>query len=584
MTIEQKRKARMSFIAYSGYPEDALWLHLDNGMALLAGVLESQGHSAQIYDFQTLDVWAKLFNHPQAGQYLDLRDEFRKFSLRWKPNDTSIAREEEALIQRGRQLDLDIAVHNRRVASDIADECISRARVYQPTVIGMKLWGQNCFMDQIYIAERLKKEFPDVLLCAGGPAAALFRDHIFRVTDAFDLVSYGNGEETILGIADYSIGQRDIDSIPGIVYRQKVRSPLTIISEGTIPGIKTTSRDERSFTASYVENYDRDVYLDYDFKMKSAHVEESRGCNFKCQFCIHPGKSGLLNQKAAEQFVDEVATLNKRYGFTYFHLASSDPQFNHLVEISKALDRRDLHFGFFAFLSLRNIKPDEMKWLQRGNFDWFWVGIESGAEEIVKGQIIKGRNIDRLRRNFEVVRNAGIFTTASLIVPSPGETEATFDKTIALVRELGPNMPRTYPPLVEPESPWFRSSSGNVVVEDQAGVMMDYMRHGMEWHPANMILPMVFKGDAVGTKVRFNGYPYREVFYRYVQGTHALRKATRKIQVANYRQSQQSSSRQKAKYFEAQVAIDHSIKTGNFEGLQPILNDYNDLATCGTYQ
>ena len=53
-------KSRSLLINYSGYPTSLHSFFPDNGLAVLAGSLKSQGHATRILDYNTLDVMELL--------------------------------------------------------------------------------------------------------------------------------------------------------------------------------------------------------------------------------------------------------------------------------------------------------------------------------------------------------------------------------------------------------------------------------------------------------------------------------------------------------------------------------------------
>jgi radical SAM superfamily enzyme YgiQ (UPF0313 family) len=69
--------------------------------------------------------------------------------------------------------------------------------------VGLKLWNGDGFVASQIIAECIKKNFPDMPIFAGGPHVDIFLENIYKITDAFDCLVYGEGEETIVMLAEY---------------------------------------------------------------------------------------------------------------------------------------------------------------------------------------------------------------------------------------------------------------------------------------------------------------------------------------------------------------------------------------------
>ena len=562
-------KANVLLVAFSGYPEiNSTWLHLDNGLALLAGALVAGGHRVRIKDLQTLDVWGRLYPHEYKAEHATLYQEFDQYVH----NRGCGAPPDDSVIARAKVYDQLIVERNSKVVEAIAHEVAEEFQAFAPHVIGFKLWSQNSFQDQILLARRLKQSFPNALLVAGGPAVELLREAVLRHTDVFDLLIYGPGEQTLVDIADQKArGGMDPSKLSSVIYR------------GVNEQIVKTDRQDPRLASGIMPCYQREVYVDYDKKLHNVHVESDRGCNFLCEFCIHPLKSGRQQKKSAEEFVQELAQLNKEYGFSYFHLAGSDPPYRHMVEVSRAVVEAGLDFGFMGFQSLRALDEPGLKLMQRANFDRLWVGIESGDSEIVF-DIQKGRKLERLEARSDLVREHGIAITGSIITPCPGERDGSVDATITLLQKIRPDVVLAYPPLVQPGSTWMNSSSYPISIGDQNAVEDIFAVNGMEWHTGFRILPTAFFDSRLDELIQINGGSYSDAYCQYVFNRRKISKETaNRSSVAQFSDRNKHRSLLKQLYFRAQVSVCNAIRTGSFETAQNTVDIYNQFVLKGGY-
>lgn len=558
---------RVLLIAYSGYPEvNSTWLHLDNGLALLAGALLARGHQVRIKDLQTLETWEKLYPYDVKDEYTELRRAFEDYAQR-----RGIGAAADAPFERWRAFDEYLIRRNAGVAAALADGIAAEFADYDPHVIGFKLWSQNSFADQVLMARRLKQAFPDALFAAGGPAVELLQDAVMRYTDVFDLLVHGPGERAICDILERKTQRRTAYAeLAGVIYRDG-------------GNIVRTARKDPSLGERVLPYYGKDVYVDYDRKLHNVHVESDRGCNFLCEFCIHPHKSGRQQKKASEQFVWELAELNARYGFSYFHLAGSDPPYRHLVDICKQVTAQGHDFGFMGFQSLRVVDEEGLQHLRRANVDRLWVGIESGDTEILF-DIQKGRKLGRLEKAAALVRQHGIAITGSIITPCPGDKQDSTDNTIALLEKVRPDVVLTYPPLVQPTSAWFTADGGPIVIRDRRAVEDAFVQHGMEWHPANRILPLAFHAQALDDLVQINGRRYCDIYCDYVVNRQRIiRRAAGKLAVEQFGDRSRHRSPLKRLYFKSQLAVCSAIVTGEFERAAKAVVEYNAGVLAGRY-
>jgi len=329
--------------------------------------------------------------------------------------------------------------------------------------------------------------------------------------------------------------------------------------------------------------YGKDVYVDYDKKLNNVHVESDRGCNFKCEFCIHPQKSGRQQKKSVTDFVSELTELNRRYGFSYFHLAGSDPSFRHMVQISKEVTDNGFDFGFMGFQSLRALDDEGLQYLQRANFDRLWVGIESGDPEIVFN-IQKARKLERLEARAEAVRRRGIAITGSIITPCPGEREGSVDATISVLEKVRPDVVPMSPPIVQPGSPWFGATGYPINVADRPKLADLYARHGMEWHPGNKVMPWGFGEPQLDELVQINGKRYTDIYCEYVFNQRKIHtKVAGRSAVAQLGDRSRHRSPLKRLYFKSQVRVCNAIRSGDFTGAPGSVAAYNAFVLKGRY-
>jgi len=562
-----REKLNIILVSYSGYPEiNSTWLHYDNGLALLGGSLIEKDYNVKIFDFQRLDVWEELFPHDYEEEYFQLKDEAEKYfniAFAVKQAGAKSKYEGEKIIDKCLIFDEKVDIHNRKVINKLVEQIFIVCENFEPDIIGFKLWGQNSQPDQFYMAGLLRNKYKNALLIGGGPSVEIYQEHIFYETSVFDILIHGPGEETIQQIAEFKEGKRELGDITNVIYQDKEE----LVKRSRIfPNLDKVSP----------YNYDEDVYLFSKYKLHNVHVESSRGCNFGCEFCVHPQKSGKLLLKSSDLFVEDVIRLNRKYGFSYFHLADSNPPLKHLASISKILYQKKLHYGFMCFQSLRSINEQDLKWLKKGNFNWFWIGVESGSDEVLE-DLSKKQETKKVKECFELLNKYDILTTASIIVPSPHENNKTIMSTIEHLKVLKPDTVLPFAPVVQPQTKWFQSD--RVLVKDKDAVIRSMIRCGMEWHTGNKILPMVFHDNLFEQEIKYSGKSYKEVFFSYKYYEQMIRNAlSGQIAMNKFRKIKKINSGFMDVYLQSQIEIAQAIRSAQFDNAKKILSAFNESA------
>ena len=183
-------------INFAGYPVSPRMLVPDNGLASLAGALIEKGHQTIILDYSTVDIVKRLFPHEYKNELNGIITKIMKAS---KEGNSAQSKDIDAF----HVLDNKINEYEKKQVKGIADEISKCIEEYNIDFVGMKLWIGDGFDGSVVIAEELKRLKPNIPVFGGGPHVDWFRDKILEISDAFDLLVYGEGEEVITMLADY---------------------------------------------------------------------------------------------------------------------------------------------------------------------------------------------------------------------------------------------------------------------------------------------------------------------------------------------------------------------------------------------
>jgi len=262
-------KKRIILINYSSPPEAFYYFFPDNGLALLAGVLLSEGYEPLIMDYVDTDYYKRLFTE-DLKQVLSEIQRLINFYQNIE------------VLKKLIELKNYVLKHIKETEQKIACELIETVKKFRPAVVGFKLWETFGIHGSAAIAGEIKKYFPEIITVGGGPHVAEFQDYILDFTDNFDFLVHGEGEISLVEIMKYSEGKSEIKNIPNLIYKdggEIKKTPVEFIKNpGELP----------------CPVYDTEIYpaMEGDRKIKAFLLEASRGCPNMCNFCLHPQKSG----------------------------------------------------------------------------------------------------------------------------------------------------------------------------------------------------------------------------------------------------------------------------------------------------
>lgn len=279
------------------------------------------------------------------------------------------------------------------------------------TIVGFGVYIWNTEITTKVVAD-LKKLRPKMTIVVGGPE-----------------VSYETDQQEICRLADYVVrGEADL------AFADLCRTLLA----GRRPLLRNIDAALPEFTQLALPY---DLYDQHDITHRVMYVEASRGCPFKCEFCLSSLDVPVRNAQL-DDFLGHMQRLLDR-GAKQFKFV--DRTFNLNLNISK----RILEFflerytpGLFVhFEMIPDRLPEALRAIiakfPAGSLQ-FEVGIQSLDPE-VEGRISRRQDHARLQDNLTWLRDhTGVHVHADLIVGLPGETIETFGKGLDRLLAMRP--------------------------------------------------------------------------------------------------------------------------------------------------
>jgi len=426
-------------VSFAGYPFTPSSLMLDNGLANLTSSLLQKGHSCEVLDYGTVDVIERLSPGKYGREVYDLSQKIMgdlRAGGSFNPKDKKRLQTLEGIISRRQDA----------ATKDIAKEIASKVKEEKISLVGLKLWSGDGFFGSVRIAEEVKRQNPDVAVVAGGPQVDYFGEHILGITKAFDTLVFGEGEETIRDLAKYAEGELKLDRIPNLIFRKNgevIKTPIKRIEDlDTLP------------TAVY----DSEIYhaMKGDNKFHIITIDEIRGCFYgKCNFCIQPFKSGsYLRKRSPGKLVGDIKQFIKKYGISVFKYAGSATPPQHAKSIAKEVIENKLDIDYTMFCIAAGYNQDAFRLLKESGLHAVFFGGESGSANQLKYAINKPTTPEQLGKSILAAKEAGVYTIASFIFPTPGETDDTRNETLRFIQETRPDSVPVTPPGVLPNTNW----------------------------------------------------------------------------------------------------------------------------------
>ena len=239
----------------------------------------------------------------------------------------------------------------------------------------------------------------------------------------------GDGELAFAHLAGRLAAGRGIDDLPGLLLLRNGRLRVNPVSFGPLSGLPPMSR-------SFADN------RRYFREGGQAGIETKRGCPCSCAYCADPlAKGNASRLRPPEAVVFELARLIEM-GIDHVH--TCDSEFNVPAAHAEAVCREILRSGlagklrWYAYCAPAPFTRDLADLMRRAGCAGINFGADSGDDGMLArlGRAFRGEDI---RNAVRFCREAGIAVMLDLLLGSPGETRESVARTIALVKDAGPD-------------------------------------------------------------------------------------------------------------------------------------------------
>lgn len=322
-----------------------------------------------------------------------------------------------------REFDIDIM---ESTINDPCDRVIRDICKYDPDVAGFSCYIWNIEM-VLKICSSLKKIKPDIKILLGGPEVSFDSVELMESNGYIDYIIRGEGELSSLQLFNYLVKHEgEIKNVGNLTYRQ----------EGKV-----------------IENYENPLIEDLDkipfpydikhedFKNRILYYESSRGCPYRCKYCLSSTIDGVRFASIERVKRDLLWFIENDVRLVKF----VDRTFNcgrHYKDIIRFLIEHSKNTRFHFEISGSIIDDEGLKLLKSAPDGLFQ--LEIGVQTTNENALF---NIDR-RDDFSMLsRKVGIIRESNnmeihldLIAGLPGEDYKSFAKSFNDVYSLKPHM------------------------------------------------------------------------------------------------------------------------------------------------
>jgi len=280
---------------------------------------------------------------------------------------------------------------------------------------------------------RHKNHLP-IVLC--GPEVKLEDPGFLERTNFIDYLMFGEYEQTLLELCTKLKSKSSLKGVQGLIYKQNNK----VIKNSSRPLIK----DLDSLPWPQRKKLPIKVYNDSpgDIPVPCASMWASRGCPFKCSFCLWPQvmyKGGEYRVRNVVDVVDEMEYLIKELGFKsiYFDDDTWNIGKERMFAFCNELEKRNLQIPWAIMARAELMDEPLLERMRRVGLFSVKYGVESSSQKLLDN-INKGLDLKRVEEVVNYTKYLGIRTHLTFTFGLPEETAQTIADTIEYAKKLNP--------------------------------------------------------------------------------------------------------------------------------------------------
>jgi magnesium-protoporphyrin IX monomethyl ester (oxidative) cyclase len=315
------------------------------------------------------------------------------------------------------------------------DQIEAEIRQRKPDIVGVSGPFTSQIENTLKVTSLAKQVNPKILTVVGGPHVSTVPQEFLEEAKSVDIAVMGEGEYTLLEIAQYFEDKKALSDILGIAYRQNgdvkvnpTRPFIENLDELPCPAYHLVDMEY------YLSNKNKKIGY-RSFQNRAISMVTSRGCPFNCCFCavhLHMGKS--FRAHSAKYVLDHIQYVVDKYKVEniFFEDDNLTLDLKRFEAICDGIIERKIKIRWETPNGIRadRLNMDLLKKMKKSGAVSIFVGVESGDQEILDKVVCKSLDLNRV---VEFARNAkkiGLKTGAFYIIGFPGEKKENMQRTV----------------------------------------------------------------------------------------------------------------------------------------------------------
>lgn len=319
-------------------------------------------------------------------------------------------------------------------ASYTDDQILDMIGKFKPSFVGFLIMSYRAILSYDMI-RKVKQRFPEVKVIAGGPHPSIVPEEVLG--KGADIVVLGEAENTVLELAKFCEGKKELGDVNGIAFKGGGKVVFTK------PAKLVTDLDSLPFPARDLFNLDDYARTKEEVDCFAGQILASRGCPYNCSFCCNVIGGRHYRFRSPGNIIEEMVSLKRKYGVSHFNFVDDAFSINlaRVKEFCRLLkaepELKDVTWACHSRLDF--VTKELLEEVKSAGCTRITYGIESGDNETLK-RVNKGSlfTVEKAKEVVKMTYGLGLPCTVTFMYGFPWENPSHIDKTIRVMKELSP--------------------------------------------------------------------------------------------------------------------------------------------------
>lgn len=342
--------------------------------------------------------------------------------------------------QAGDKLNVEVFDCNLYDGGDLDSIIKEKLNSFKPDVVGLSMMFDNSYKYIEDISATIRNYNNEIVIVLGGLAAVSSYDLVLKEQKNIDAVCFYEGEIPFLEMLRSDNIKNFLENHPSWITRKS-------LSDGKMP------------QKTLIENLDDVINIDYDFvdissyamreafspfadkveSRKQFFLVTSRGCPFRCAFCMHSAdKDKSIRYASVEAVIKHVRFLVEKYNMNVLTIYDDQILLNkdRAKRLFKELAQFNIRIECPNGVSVAFMDEELIKLMREAGMDTVYLAIESGSPYVLNQIIHKPLKLEMVGPVVKNLRKHNFWIHGFFVNGMPGEKDEHRDETVRFIKEV----------------------------------------------------------------------------------------------------------------------------------------------------